>query len=317
MPKGEFWKTRRSTSSSMPKGEGAERQFVRFTRLQRVLHVCMIVSFINPGDDRLDPEVLLHKMGRHRFSSARRIRKRGLHSPQRRRGHVRSFHYPSGGPVQAEEKRTQHLALARARTGQHGPQPKRFDRTDRHREVVCRLGARPPTAAGPTGRSSTTLPCSGESQSSDRPVSRCGSRCSSRASFPGSFLNVATIVHSDEALLATGFIFTVHFFNTHLRPEKFPMDITVFTGRMPLEELKRDKPREYEALVAAGKLEENMGEAYQPDRDPHHSSLRLGGAGGGIQHCAVDYLCRVIRVPIVLVERRASPPGPDRWYARL
>jgi len=59
---------------------------------------------------------------------------------------------------------------------------------------------------------------------------------------PGSFLNVATIVHSDEALLATGFIFTVHFFNTHLRPEKFPMDITVFTGRMPLEELKRDKP---------------------------------------------------------------------------
>jgi cytochrome b subunit of formate dehydrogenase len=79
---------------------------------------------------------------------------------------------------------------------------------------------------------------------------------------PGSFLNVATIIHSDEALLATGFIFTVHFFNTHLRPEKFPMDITVFTGRMPLEELKRDKPREYEALVAAGKLEEKMEEAY-------------------------------------------------------
>ena len=35
---------------------------------------------------------------------------------------------------------------------------------------------------------------------------------------PGQFLNVATIIHSDEALLATGFIFTVHFFNTHLRP---------------------------------------------------------------------------------------------------
>ena len=81
---------------------------------------------------------------------------------------------------------------------------------------------------------------------------------------PGSFLNVATIIHSDEALLATGFIFTVHFFNTHLRPEKFPMDITVFTGRMPLEELERDKPREYEELVASGKLEEKMEEPYQP-----------------------------------------------------
>lgn len=81
---------------------------------------------------------------------------------------------------------------------------------------------------------------------------------------PGWFINVATIIHSDEALLATGFIFTVHFFNTHLRPEKFPMDITIFTGRMPLEELKRDKPREYQALVASGKLEEKMEPPYPP-----------------------------------------------------
>ncbi|HWR16549.1 MAG TPA: hypothetical protein VN577_17120 [Terriglobales bacterium] len=79
---------------------------------------------------------------------------------------------------------------------------------------------------------------------------------------PGSFINVATIIHSDEALLATGFIFTVHFFNTHLRPEKFPMDTTIFTGRMTLAELKRDKPREYEELVASGKLEEHLAEAH-------------------------------------------------------
>jgi len=77
---------------------------------------------------------------------------------------------------------------------------------------------------------------------------------------PGPFINVATIIHSDEALLATGFIFTVHFFNTHLRPEKFPMDTVIFTGHMPLAELKRDKPREYEALVASGELEQHLGE---------------------------------------------------------
>jgi len=81
---------------------------------------------------------------------------------------------------------------------------------------------------------------------------------------PGWFLNVATIVHSDEALLATGFIFTVHFFNTHLRPEKFPMDTTVFTGHVPLAELKRDKPLEYEALVASGELEAHLEEP-QPE----------------------------------------------------
>lgn len=77
---------------------------------------------------------------------------------------------------------------------------------------------------------------------------------------PGWFINVATIVHSDEALLATGFIFTIHFFNTHLRPEKFPMDTTVFTGHMPLAELKRDKPREYEELIAKGELEQHLAE---------------------------------------------------------
>jgi hypothetical protein len=81
---------------------------------------------------------------------------------------------------------------------------------------------------------------------------------------PGWMINVATIIHSDEALLATGFIFTVHFFNTHLRPEKFPMDIVIFTGRMPLEEFKRDKPAEYQALVESGKLEECLVEPYPP-----------------------------------------------------
>ncbi len=81
---------------------------------------------------------------------------------------------------------------------------------------------------------------------------------------PGWMINVATIIHSDEALLATGFIFTVHFFNTHLRPEKFPMDLVVFTGRMPVHELKLDKPEEFERLKAAGKLKDYLVEPYPP-----------------------------------------------------
>jgi cytochrome b subunit of formate dehydrogenase len=75
---------------------------------------------------------------------------------------------------------------------------------------------------------------------------------------PGWLINVAAIIHSDEALLATGFIFTVHFFNTHLRPEAFPMDKVIFTGLVPLEEYKQDRPREYEELKAKGKLEEHL-----------------------------------------------------------
>ncbi|MGB5551095.1 MAG: cytochrome C, partial [Thermoanaerobaculia bacterium] len=75
---------------------------------------------------------------------------------------------------------------------------------------------------------------------------------------PGWSVNVATIIHSDEALLATGFIFTIHFFNTHFRPDKFPMDPVIFTGRMTVDELKYDKPGEYERLVEDGTLEEHI-----------------------------------------------------------
>jgi cytochrome b subunit of formate dehydrogenase len=71
---------------------------------------------------------------------------------------------------------------------------------------------------------------------------------------PGWFINVATIIHSDEALLAVGFIFTIHFFNTHLRPEAFPMDTVVFTGLVPLEEYRHDRPREYAELRRRGEL---------------------------------------------------------------
>ncbi len=82
--------------------------------------------------------------------------------------------------------------------------------------------------------------------------------------FPGWMINVATIIHSDEALLATGFIFTIHFFNTHLRPEKFPMDIVIFSGRIPLDEFKLDRPDEYKEMVEKGELEKYLVEDYPP-----------------------------------------------------
>lgn len=71
---------------------------------------------------------------------------------------------------------------------------------------------------------------------------------------PGWLINVAVIVHSDEALLAVGFIFTVHFFNTHLRPEAFPMDTVVFTGVTPLESYKHERPEAYALLKQTGEL---------------------------------------------------------------
>ncbi len=72
---------------------------------------------------------------------------------------------------------------------------------------------------------------------------------------PGWVINIALIVHSDEALLAAGFIFTIHFFNTHFRLEKFPMDTVIFSGRISKTELLHERRRWYDRLLAAGRLD--------------------------------------------------------------
>lgn len=80
---------------------------------------------------------------------------------------------------------------------------------------------------------------------------------------PGWLFNIALLIHSDEALLAVCFIIAIHFFNSHLRPEKFPMDLVIFTGRVSEEELEEERPDEYERL-----LREKGLDAIETDRAP-------------------------------------------------
>ena len=73
--------------------------------------------------------------------------------------------------------------------------------------------------------------------------------------FPGWVFNVVTLVHGYEALLAAVFLFTVHFFNNHFRPDKFPPpDVVMFTGSVPLHEFKRERTAQYNRLVESGEL---------------------------------------------------------------
>ena len=78
---------------------------------------------------------------------------------------------------------------------------------------------------------------------------------------PGWALNAVLVIHSDEALLAILFIFSIHFVNTHLRPDSFPMDLVVFTGVESEEEFKLKRPDEYKRVAAQGKLETRIAEA--------------------------------------------------------
>jgi cytochrome b subunit of formate dehydrogenase len=73
---------------------------------------------------------------------------------------------------------------------------------------------------------------------------------------PGWMFNLALLIHGEEALLALVFIFTFHFFNGHLRPEKFPMDTVIFTGRVSWEELEHERPGHAARLKELGEIEQ-------------------------------------------------------------
>lgn len=74
---------------------------------------------------------------------------------------------------------------------------------------------------------------------------------------PGWLINVAVVIHSDEALLAAGFIFTFHFFNTHFRIDRFPMDTVIFSGRISKAEMLQERRKWHDRLVAEGRLEQH------------------------------------------------------------
>jgi cytochrome b subunit of formate dehydrogenase len=78
---------------------------------------------------------------------------------------------------------------------------------------------------------------------------------------PGWVFNVATITHGEEAFLAAVFLFTVHFFNNHFRPDKFPVDIQMFTGTVPVEEFAKDHTIKYRRMVELGELDKYLVDA--------------------------------------------------------
>ena len=81
---------------------------------------------------------------------------------------------------------------------------------------------------------------------------------------PGWALNAVLVIHSEEGLLAILFIFSIHFVNTHLRPDSFPMDLVIFTGVESEAEFKHKRKEEYERLAKEGKLEQRIAPGAPP-----------------------------------------------------
>ena len=83
---------------------------------------------------------------------------------------------------------------------------------------------------------------------------------------PGSILNVAKVVHYEFALYTASFLFLIHFFHAHFRPEKFPVDVSLLMGMVSEEHLRRYRPDYVARLEREGKLNE-MRELAPPRRN--------------------------------------------------
>ena len=68
---------------------------------------------------------------------------------------------------------------------------------------------------------------------------------------PGWIVPVALVAHSDEAVLAVAWILVVHLFFGHLAPAVFPMNKTIFTGKISWKRMREEHPLEYEELLQA------------------------------------------------------------------
>ncbi len=67
-------------------------------------------------------------------------------------------------------------------------------------------------------------------------------------------MRIATLIHSDEALLASLALLIWHMYWAHLNPDKFPMNRTFLTGTMSVEEMIEEHPAELEERVYRGEI---------------------------------------------------------------
>ena len=88
---------------------------------------------------------------------------------------------------------------------------------------------------------------------------------------PGWMFNVATVFHGVEALIAACFIFIVHFFNVHLRPDKFPLDAVMFHGRATVAYMEEEHP----AMIGDLAVDQSVSHSPVVDRPAPPPSRRV------------------------------------------
>lgn len=75
---------------------------------------------------------------------------------------------------------------------------------------------------------------------------------------PGGFVPVAHAAHSDEAILAIGWIAIVHILRAHFWPGIFPFNTAIFTGWVSHKRYEEEHPLEYEEIMKRKESEKQL-----------------------------------------------------------
>lgn len=84
---------------------------------------------------------------------------------------------------------------------------------------------------------------------------------------PGQIIPAAKAAHSNEALLAFLVIVIWHIYNSIFSPEVFPLDTSIFTGKISEERMIHEHPLEYERLTGV-KIQHHTKEAPEEIQPP-------------------------------------------------
>lgn len=66
---------------------------------------------------------------------------------------------------------------------------------------------------------------------------------------PGEVIPASKVAHSNEGLLAFLVVIVWHVYNSHLSPDVFPFDSSIFTGKISRERMEKEHPLEYARMI--------------------------------------------------------------------
>ncbi len=83
---------------------------------------------------------------------------------------------------------------------------------------------------------------------------------------PGQVIPAAKLAHGNEGLMAFLVVVVWHLYNVLLAPEIFPMNRTIFTGKISRERMRHEHPLEYARRFPEEAAQTNASDATEPQR---------------------------------------------------